>query len=693
MRWPRRSSTAGSRRRRAPAAASCGGGRPGGRQPLGRCARSFRSPRSARTGSAALRDVRAVIADALASAPTQEEIDREVAEMELAFQVPVEQKRLLPGFKARRRPGHRGRHPRDRRRARRRARRSSAGRKPLFTPEAVLDHTRTLFAGTVTRAILVTPKAGEGDGAALRQAMLEPATGRYRRAACRRRRSVSTRCPPIGAARPGHRDRPDRPHRDRAGRFRQRRQGADLAGARRAGPGHGQGALRRRLPQPSPRATRPISRSARWRWSARASASSGQEELDRISTGRKMGFDFRSTTPRSNSPPKPAQADLADQLYLFAAKFAMPRWDANPVLRAKAAARLQYEAYVDLAAGRARTRPQVSPARPRPALPHADPGRDRQGDARRLPPGVGAGAGDRADRSAGLRRFRPQRSDRGACNARFGALAPRPPLPAGTAPRHRALPGGQCAAGGAAHRGDANQAAAVVSWPTGGGIAGVRESRQLEILTQLFTNRLMDRMREKLGASYAPQVFSDWPLDLDSGGSITALAQLQPAAVPAFFAAARRNRRRPHRPPAERRRTGAGDRAAAPAGHPRLDRLGVLHAPARRRDQPSRRGSPRCARCCATIPQTTPAGDAGAGRPSISAQTRAGGWRCCREGQRGWRRPAGRTATRSQRAFGITRPLQSAAGLWAAPCKGARRGEQLDPRRLEGARGAAPAGL
>ena len=36
-------------------------------------------------------------------------------------------------------------------------------------------------------------------------------------------------------------------------------------------------------------------------------------------------------------------ADMADQLYLMAGKLAMPRWDANPVLRARAAARLQYE--------------------------------------------------------------------------------------------------------------------------------------------------------------------------------------------------------------------------------------------------------------------------------------------------------------------------------------------------------------
>jgi zinc protease len=119
----------------------------------------------------------------------------------------------------------------------------------------------------------------------------------------------------------------------------------------------------------------------------------------------------------------------------------------------------------------------------------------------------------------------------------FGALAPRQPLQ-GAAPASARFPAANAQPMVLTHRGDANQAAAVVSWPTGGGSMGISESRRLEILTQLFTNRLMDAMREKLGASYAPQVYSTWPLDLDSGGSITALAQLQPAAVPTFFATA-----------------------------------------------------------------------------------------------------------------------------------------------------------
>ena len=64
----------------------------------------------------------------------------------------------------------------------------------------------------------------------------------------------------------------------------------------------------------------------------------GAEELDRISTGRKLGFDFSIGDGVFTLQGQTRSADIADQLYLFAAKLAMPRWDTNPVQRAVAAA-------------------------------------------------------------------------------------------------------------------------------------------------------------------------------------------------------------------------------------------------------------------------------------------------------------------------------------------------------------------
>jgi zinc protease len=58
------------------------------------------------------------------------------------------------------------------------------------------------------------------------------------------------------------------------------------------------------------------------------------------------------------------------------------------------------------------------------------------------------------------------------------------------------------------------------------------------MLAQVFSNRLMDAMRERAGASYSPYVGSNWPLDTARGGNILAMAQLPPEQVPAFFTAA-----------------------------------------------------------------------------------------------------------------------------------------------------------
>jgi zinc protease len=482
----------------------------------------------------ALRDVRAVIADALATPPTQEEIDREAAEMEIAYQVPAEQQMLLAGSKVA-----------DDLVQALDIRETVAApdavlsifrsSKPLFKPEAVLAHTRTLFSGAVTRAVLITPNAGEADAAALRQALTMPVTadGSVRLAAKPVR---FDQLPPIGAP----------------GKITSLAP-TGLLGIEQANFANGVKVLLWPTPEEPGRMTVKVRFGGGYRSFGPGDAAYialgdmalvgsgegklGQEELDRISTGRKMGFEFKIEDANFKFSADTRSADLADQLYLFAAKFAQPRWDANPVLRAKAAARLQYESFASSPQGvlerdlkylqrdrDARFRP------PTPAdLEKATPAGFRALWSRVLASGpIEVQIYGDFDRNAAL----------AALQRTFGALPPRMPLPAGTAPASARFPAANAQPLVLTHRGDANQAAAVVSWPTGGGIAGIAESRQLEILTQLFTNRLLDRMREKLGASYAPQVVNSWPVDLDSGGSISAFAQIQPAATSAFFAAA-----------------------------------------------------------------------------------------------------------------------------------------------------------
>ncbi|MBC2668242.1 M16 family metallopeptidase [Novosphingobium piscinae] len=480
---------------------------------------------------AAVKDVRAVIADAMASPPTAEEIAREVAELDVAFASAQEQQALQPGSRLaddivqavdiRETVANPD--------AVLRIFRESV---PLITPQAVLQHTRQLFAGTVTRGVLVTPRAADGTAALLRQALAAPvvADGKARLA----NKPISfDQLPPIGtpgrvaAAVPTGIGQIEQielangvkaliwPSNDEPGRVTVKvRFGA---GYRAFGPDDA-----------------PYIQLGQMALVGSGEATLGQEELDRISTGRKMGFDFKIDDADFTFSADTRQADLADQLYLFAAKLAMPRWDEAPVLRARAASRLQYDG---LAAS-----PQGVLQRDLKWLQH-----NRDPRYRTPTPGeieAASPAGFRkvwepvlASGPIEVQVFGDINRDSTveALTRTFGALAPRAPAAEAMASTAAQVPPGGGAPAVLTHHGDANQAAALVAWPTGGGMAGVRVSRQLEILTNLFTNRLLDRMREKLGASYAPQVFSSWPLDLDSGGAITAIAQLQPRDVPVFF--------------------------------------------------------------------------------------------------------------------------------------------------------------
>lgn len=478
---------------------------------------------------AALKDVRTVIADAMATPPTKEEIAREVAEMNVTFESLVEQRALLPGSKVA-----------DDIVSAVDIRETVASPEvvldifrraiPLYTPQAVLQHTRKLFSGTVARAIYLTPKADDATDLALRQALTAPVA-----ISAKVRTNVApvsfAKLPPIGQ--PG--------------------KGAvaptGLLGIEQVDLGNGVKALIWPTADDPGRVTVKVRFGAGYRTFKPQDAPYitlgdmalvgsgvgplGQEELDRITTGRKMGFDFKIDDADFTFSANTRAADLDDQLYLFAAKFAMPRWDANPVLRAKAASRLQYETFA--------TSPQGVLSRD---LKFYQRGRDPrfrtptpaeidattpEGFRQVWQPVLAQGPievqifGD-FDRVKGI----------AALERTFGALAPR------TSPAHgvTALPPvAQPSLEPVilTHRGDANQAAAIVSWPTGGGMAGVHESRRLQVLTDVFTNRLLAAMREKLGASYAPQVVTDWPLDVNGGGSVMALAQLQPQSVPEFF--------------------------------------------------------------------------------------------------------------------------------------------------------------
>ncbi|OCC22841.1 peptidase M16 [Croceicoccus estronivorus] len=485
---------------------------------------------------AALADVRGVIADALANPPSQAEIDRELAEYDVAFASAVEERAVMAGSKladdiasavdireAVATPETVLQVFRDMR--------------ARFTPEAIREHTRQLFSGTVIRAAMNTPVAGEADAESLRQALLKPADASGGSKGAVKSLTFGD-LPSIGTPGTVEKSVPTGimqiewlqlsngvraliwPNNAEPGRVNvQVRFGSGYRGFTAA--------------------DAPYIQLGQMALVGAGLGPLGQDGLDRISTGRKMGFDFQIEDAAFQFSAETRAADLEDQLYLFAAKLGMPRWDENPVLRARAAAQMQYESFATAPGGILQrdldwllSNRDARFATPDPeAMAKTTP----QGFRKVWEPLLKQGPvevimfGDfkREDGIAALEKT-------------FGALPAREPIPADAAARTVAFPDPVDAPTVLHHRGDPNQAAAVIAWPSGGGSAGLSESRQLEILVQLFNNRLFDAMREHAGASYAPQATSDWPVDMPGGGRIMAFAQLEPKAVPMFFAEAKR---------------------------------------------------------------------------------------------------------------------------------------------------------
>ncbi len=482
---------------------------------------------------AALTDVRGVIADAMKEPPTQEEIDRERAQLEVAFVNQVEQRAVQAGAQL----------------ADDVVNAVDIGEavgtpdlflklfremKDRFTPQAVLEHTRALYKGDAIRALYVTPSTGEADAASIAAALHKPAeadaSGRFSAEA------ISFKdLPPIGA--PGAPEAGkqigvydiaqfDYPNGVKALVWNSGNEPGRVTVRVRFGSGwrafEGKDAVYARLGE-----------------MALVSAGEGelgQEEIESVTSGRKLGFTFKIDNGVFEFEGLTRQADLEDQLYLFALKLAQPRWDAGPIQRALASAKLAYDSYDINAAGVLNRDLSylLSDKDPRFATP--DPA-----------------ALDEAT-VAGFRKVWEPLLKQGpievdvfgdidtqaavdAISRTFGALPPREPIPAAALARKVEFPTGEKPAV-LYHTGDANQAAAVIAWQGGAGSAGLSESRKVDLLTQVFSNRLLDALREQAGDAYSPQVFSDWPTDIDSGGHIVALANIPATKVPAFFSMA-----------------------------------------------------------------------------------------------------------------------------------------------------------
>ncbi len=483
---------------------------------------------------AAVRDVRAVIADALVNPSSQADIDREAGEFFSALQVGVETQRteaaakqaddLIEAVNIRETVA-----------SAQVALDVFGGIKNKITPAAILAATKSLFNGVGPRAVLTT-KSDIADGnALLTAAITAPVTA-----------TASTSTTPLASF-------AQLPALGKVGKIKRREPLRDFGmeqvkfandvnlilypNPAETGKIYVQVRFGRGLQAlPSNKTT------LAWAGSA-ALLSSGvgafdQNALDRMTSGRRInaGFDIAENAFVLRAQTR--AVDLADQLKLLASQLTALRWDAAPVSRARAAFLTNYDS---LGAS-----PQSVLSRDLASLLHG-------GDKRWETPSreVIESLNPQAFRQfwepllktgpIEVLVFGDIAADDAvnAVAASFGALKRRSPT--------RIVPDSAGSRGPAPtvqpivrfHSGPADQAAAVLAYPIGGGSDSLYESRKLELLSSIFNDRMFNQLREGEGASYSPNVNSNWPLSLQSGGSFIISSQLRPDRIDLFYKIAR----------------------------------------------------------------------------------------------------------------------------------------------------------
>lgn len=481
---------------------------------------------------AALRDARAVIADALAAPPSKAEIDQELAERGEAFRTAMQTERVDAGSKL----ADDMVQAVDIRETTTSAATINgvfldAKKKGMFSPARVFASTQRVFKGVATRAVLNVHTPADGLATKLAAAIDATVKGSGTRTA---QASVGfSKLPRLG--KPGI--VASREHVDLfdfkmdkvtfANGVRLLLNSSTAENSRvyvRVRFGRGYGALPADHPSPI--------------WAANlALIQSGigplkQGDLDQMTAGRRMGLDFGIGDDAFVLGAMTSPADLEDQLRLMAAKIAFPGWDPNPVLRARTFMMSTYDSLgssPDQVLGRDLER-LLHDGDPRWGTP------PREQIAATTPEAFKAlWAPLLASGPIEVEVFGDINAERtiDAVAKSFGAL---PPRTASTAtpppvrfPAHVATPVVRT------HSGAADRAIAVIAWPTGGGLAEIEEGRRLEILANIFSDRLFDRLRSEAGASYSPNVSSDWPAGAASGGRMIAIGQVAPENLPLFF--------------------------------------------------------------------------------------------------------------------------------------------------------------
>lgn len=483
---------------------------------------------------AALRDVRAVIEDATTKPPAQADIDREVSEFDLILLGSVENKGAEPGSKQAD-DLVRAVDIRETVTTPEGALTIFRGAKRLFTPEAIRDATKKLFTGTGPRILLSTPRPAPNAVALATAALSEPVNTAALNADARK---VSfDDIPKFGKAatvtsRSTLKDIPIETvvlsNGVRLILFPNKGEPGKIYVSARFGSGY----------KALPVGRETVAWSGPMALVSSGIGDLGLEELDRLTNGRKINMGMSIGEDAFVFSAETRAPDLADQLKLIAAKLETPGWDAAPVVRARAQMLAGYE-MMGASPGNVLTRDLEQLIRggdPRWATP------DRK-DIEALTPAAFRKLWEPLLKTGPIEvqifgDF--QTADAvDAAAATFGAMKPRAPAKLEAASLKTGTPAHSAGPVRRTHTGPAEQSAAAIGWPTGGGLDTIVEARRLEVLAAIFNDRLFDQLRSAAGASYSPTVSSQWPTGMDNGGFLIVLGQLKPEGVDQFFKLAR----------------------------------------------------------------------------------------------------------------------------------------------------------
>lgn len=478
----------------------------------------------------ALADVRAIIADAMAEPPSQIDIDREYAQLETAFAISAEnadteassaQAETLIGAVDIRETTVTPQAALDIFRSAR----------SMMTPASMLASTRRMFSGDAQRALLTlrAPEAGSDQAlAAALAAPVKPATDMRLIAGSVTMDSLP-KLPPPGkiASRAAMTSLRIEKIMFENGvtllLFANRAEQEKVRINVRFGNGY--------------QAFAPKMDAALWAapyvLAANGIGDLGQRELDDLTNGRRMEFKFSVAENAFKLSAVSRPADYKDQLRLYAAKLAFPRWDPAPLARIKA---------VLLAADSAGR-----------SSPDALLNRDlnwllRNREPRSAPPSperIKALTPERfraiwepllATGPIEVQIFGDVKTEEAvqAVAQTFGSLPPRQAVTPPSRNRKLRFPRHVKSPVVLRHDGAAEQAAAVIAWPTGAGYKDIRDSRQLETVAQIINDRLFERLRSLDGAAYSPSVSNYWPLTFAKGGYLAVTSQIKPERIGLF---------------------------------------------------------------------------------------------------------------------------------------------------------------